>query len=258
MVRGFCLKLLSLGRRNSHLVRGPLILPCFLSLSRVSGVGFSPIDCAGWVPYYGICLDRSYWPVGFWVLGGNFVLSLSIHWGRNWILLHGVLLVGMDVLLTLLRHLYQYMLDAVCTCMFEVCLWFTFQSVLITQITCVVRYDHNSLGLIFDCHVVLCKLLQSDLFIWTRLIFVLETFLSAVCILPQILDLELTSALKIPYKIFSLISLKLHLKFTLLEQAVESYRCIYTHLHTIIQILLLHKAPKLRCCHENQLCYAVL
>jgi len=58
---------------------------------------------------------------------------------------------------------------------FEVCLWFTFESVLITQsATCFVRYDH-SLGLKFDCHVVLCKFLQSDLFACTRLIFVLET-----------------------------------------------------------------------------------
>jgi len=58
---------------------------------------------------------------------------------------------------------------------FEVCLWFTFESVLITQsATCFVRYDH-SLGLKFDFHVVLCKFLQSDLFACTRLIFVLET-----------------------------------------------------------------------------------
>ena len=87
------------------IVPGPLILPCFFP-PRVSGVGFGRIDDLCWLGAVRRNLPGSIvLTVGFWVLGA---ISFYIGGTKKSILLQGVLLVGIDVLLTLVKHLFQY------------------------------------------------------------------------------------------------------------------------------------------------------
>ena len=126
------------------IVPGPLILPCFFP-PRVSGVGFGRIDDLCWLGAVLRNLDGSIvLTVGFWVLGAIYIggtkkssSSRCVAGGDRCSSYFGEASVPVC-----------WMPSSALVC-FEVCLWFTFESVLITRITCVVRYDH-SLGLIFD------------------------------------------------------------------------------------------------------------